>query len=51
MRIRQSSDKNDNLLILKIDMERGHFGAENDQLNRIKDAAFELAFLISQVQK
>ena len=51
MRTRQSFDKNDNLLILKIDMERGHFGAENDQSNRINDVAFELAFLISQVQK
>ncbi|RIA82902.1 prolyl oligopeptidase [Glomus cerebriforme] len=52
MRTRQPSDKNDNLLILKVDMERGHFGAETDQSNRIKDVvAFELAFLISQVQK
>jgi len=51
MRTRQSSNNNDNLLILKSDMERGHFGAENDQSNRIKDVAFELAFLISQVHK
>ena len=48
MRIRQPSNKN-SLLILKIDMERGHFRAGNDQSNRIKDEAFELAFLISQV--
>jgi len=51
MRTRQSSDRNDNLLILKTDIERGHFGAESDQSNRIKDVAFELSFLISQVQK
>ncbi|CAI2177748.1 12490_t:CDS:10 [Funneliformis geosporum] len=51
MRTRQSTDHNGNLLILKIDMEGGHFGDENDQSNRIKNVAFELAFLISQVQK
>ncbi|EXX79548.1 hypothetical protein RirG_004490 [Rhizophagus irregularis DAOM 197198w] len=50
MRIKQLIDKNDNLLILKVDKERGHFGAENDQSKRIKDVALELAFLISQVQ-
>ncbi|CAG8682442.1 12057_t:CDS:10, partial [Funneliformis mosseae] len=51
MRTRQSTDHNGNLLILKIDMEGGHFGDEIDQSDRIKNVAFELAFLISQVQK
>ncbi|KAF0393980.1 oligopeptidase b [Gigaspora margarita] len=55
MRIRQAKQfwpyKKNNLLILKIDTNKGHFGSNvNNQSDRIRDLAFEFAFLITQVQ-
>ncbi|CAG8439013.1 4369_t:CDS:10 [Diversispora eburnea] len=39
-----------NLLILKIDFDKGHF-VGNNHSDKIKNLAFELAFLISQITK
>ncbi|CAG8567660.1 3540_t:CDS:1, partial [Acaulospora morrowiae] len=56
MRARQSnfyfpsSGNEDNLLILKTDLEKGHFGGGRNHREKIKDLAFELAFLVSRVQ-
>ncbi|CAG8676699.1 16469_t:CDS:1 [Racocetra fulgida] len=55
MRIRQAKYfwpyKKNNILILKIDTDKGHFGSSfNNQSDRIKDLAFELSFLITQIQ-
>ncbi|CAG8633185.1 24646_t:CDS:10, partial [Dentiscutata erythropus] len=53
MRIRQPNQfwpyQKSNLLMLKIDTNKGHFGSSvNNQSDRIRDLAFELAFLINQ---
>ncbi|RIB06657.1 prolyl oligopeptidase family-domain-containing protein, partial [Gigaspora rosea] len=55
MRIRQAKQfwpyKKNNLLILKIETNKGHFGSSvNNQSDRIRDLAFEFAFLITQVK-
>ncbi|RUP44284.1 prolyl oligopeptidase family-domain-containing protein, partial [Jimgerdemannia flammicorona] len=39
------------IVLAKVDVDKGHFGAGRDQEQRLKESAFELAFLISQVQR
>lgn len=48
-RIRQSLPSKS--VLLKLDEERGHFGAGSEQEVRLSEAAEQVAFLISQVQR
>lgn len=38
-------------VLLKVDEERGHFGAVSEQEVRLSEAAEQVAFLISQIQR
>ncbi|KAI8146369.1 prolyl oligopeptidase family-domain-containing protein [Fennellomyces sp. T-0311] len=49
-RIRQQQEASSNALV-KIDLDRGHFGGGTEQEVRLSEAAEQVAFLISQVQK
>ncbi|KAI8987393.1 prolyl oligopeptidase [Mycotypha africana] len=38
-------------ILLKMDLDRGHFGGNSEQDSRLSDVAEEIAFLITQVQQ
>ncbi|ORZ14719.1 prolyl oligopeptidase family-domain-containing protein, partial [Absidia repens] len=41
----------DRALLLKVDLDRGHFGGHSEQEARLSEAAEQVTFLITQVQK
>ena len=46
-----NSEENNNKTLTKIDLDRGHFGGGMEQDVRLTEAAEQVAFLISEVQK
>jgi oligopeptidase B len=50
-RLRRELESKDSVALCRIDPDRGHFGGGGEQDVRLAEAAEELAFLISHVQK
>lgn len=50
-RFRRQLENKDSVALCRIDPDRGHFGGGGEQEVRLEEAAEELAFLISHVQK
>ncbi|KAI8381259.1 prolyl oligopeptidase family-domain-containing protein [Radiomyces spectabilis] len=50
-RLRQVFGEKSNKVLLKMDLDRGHFGGGTEQDVRLQEAAEQVAFLISEVQE
>ncbi|RUS20548.1 hypothetical protein BC937DRAFT_94983 [Endogone sp. FLAS-F59071] len=50
MRAREMAGVGEEIVLAKVHADKGHFGAGVDQRERLKEWAFELAFLLSQVK-